>query len=112
MGVNDAFASGGSPARHGALVALSAALLFGVSTPLVQAEQALFFGETPVNKMACAVMERLQPHSCAQYHADALGTYFNSIKFWKTPIATCDDGSKNCVDYSQWQSAWTTVTAG
>jgi drug/metabolite transporter (DMT)-like permease len=36
MGVNDAFASGGSPARHGALVALSAALLFGVSTPLVQ----------------------------------------------------------------------------
>ncbi|HEX3507040.1 MAG TPA: ABC transporter substrate-binding protein [Candidatus Dormibacteraeota bacterium] len=83
-----------------------------VSTPLVQAEQALFFGETPVNKLACAQMERLQAHSCAQYHADALGSYFDSIKFWKTPIATCDDGSKNCIDYSQWQSAWTTVTAG
>jgi drug/metabolite transporter (DMT)-like permease len=36
MGANGDFATGESPARHGALVALSAALLFGVSTPLVQ----------------------------------------------------------------------------
>ena len=82
-----------------------------VSTPLVQAEQALFFGETPVNTKACQQMEKLQAGSCAQYHADAPGTYFDTIKFWKTPIATCDDGSKNCIPYSQWQPAWTTVTA-
>lgn len=36
MGANGEFDSGVSPARHGALTALSAALLFGVSTPLVQ----------------------------------------------------------------------------
>ena len=82
-----------------------------VSTPEVQAEQALFFGETPVNTKACQKMEALQPGSCAQYHADAPGSYFDTIKFWKTPIATCDDGSKNCVPYSAWHTAWTSITA-
>jgi putative spermidine/putrescine transport system substrate-binding protein len=82
-----------------------------VSTPAVQAEQALFFGETPVNTKACAKMEALQAGSCAQYHADEPGSYFDTIKFWKTPIATCPDGSKNCIPYSQWVSAWTSVTA-
>jgi len=80
-----------------------------VSTPKVQAEQAIFFGETPVNKLACAQMETLSPGSCAQYHADAAGSYFDTIKFWKTPIATCPDGSKNCIPYSQWQTAWTSI---
>jgi putative spermidine/putrescine transport system substrate-binding protein len=82
-----------------------------VSTPQVQAEQALFFGETPVNLKACAVMESLQPGSCAQYHANADVAYLNSIKFWKTPIATCDNGSNDCIPYSQWQTAWTAITA-
>jgi putative spermidine/putrescine transport system substrate-binding protein len=82
-----------------------------VSTPQVQAEQALSFGETPVNTKACFEMEKLQAGSCAQYHADAPGTYFDTIKFWKTPIATCADGSENCIPYAQWQAAWTTITA-
>jgi putative spermidine/putrescine transport system substrate-binding protein len=82
-----------------------------VSTPQVQAEQALSFGETPVNTKACAEMEKLQAGSCAQYHADAPGTYFDTIKFWKTPIATCADGSQSCIPYTQWQAAWTTITA-
>jgi len=82
-----------------------------VSTPKVQAMQALSFGETPVNTKACAEMETLQAGSCAQYHADAPGSYFNTIKFWKTPISTCDDGTENCIVYSQWQAAWTTITA-
>ena len=82
-----------------------------VSTPKVQALQALFFGETPVNTKACAEMEALQAGSCAQYHADAPGSYFSTIHFWKTPVATCADGSKNCIDYSQWQPAWTSITA-
>ena len=82
-----------------------------VSTPKVQAEQALFFGETPVNIKACAQMEALQAGSCAQYHADAPGSYFDTIKFWKTPIATCDDGSNKCIPYSIWQTSWTSITA-
>jgi putative spermidine/putrescine transport system substrate-binding protein len=80
-----------------------------VSTAKVQAMQALSFGETPVNTQACAQMEALQSGSCAQYHADAPGSYFDTIKFWKTPVATCDDGSQNCIPYDQWVSAWTTI---
>jgi putative spermidine/putrescine transport system substrate-binding protein len=80
-----------------------------VSTPQVQAEQAVSFGETPVNSKACAQMEILSPGSCKQYHADAVGSYFDTIKFWKTPIATCDDGSKNCIPYAQWQTHWTSI---
>jgi putative spermidine/putrescine transport system substrate-binding protein len=82
-----------------------------VSTPKVQAEQAISFGETPVNSKACAEMETIQAGSCAQYHANAPASYFNSIKFWKTPIATCDDGSQGCVPYAQWLTAWTAVKA-
>jgi putative spermidine/putrescine transport system substrate-binding protein len=82
-----------------------------VSTPHVQAQQAISFGETPVNTKACAEMESLQSGSCAQYHADAPGSYFQTIKFWKTPIATCADGSQSCVPYAQWVTAWTSITA-
>ena len=80
-----------------------------VSTPKVQATQALFFGETPVNTKACGEMEALQAGSCKEYHADALTSYFDSIKFWKTPRAQCGDGSNSCVPYDQWVAAWTTI---
>jgi putative spermidine/putrescine transport system substrate-binding protein len=81
-----------------------------VSTAHVQAEQALSFGETPVNSKACAEMESLQSGSCHQYHADETGAaYFNTIKFWKTPLVTCDDGSQKCIPYAQWVSAWTSI---
>jgi putative spermidine/putrescine transport system substrate-binding protein len=80
-----------------------------VSTAKVQAMQAVSFGETPVNTKACAQMEALQAGSCAQYHADVPGSYFDNIKFWKTPIAQCGDGSNNCIPYDQWVSAWTTI---
>ena len=81
-----------------------------VSTKQVQAEQALSFGETPVNTQACAEMEALQAGSCAQYHADQTGaSYFDTIKFWKTPLPDCGNGQTNCVPYAQWVSAWTTI---
>lgn len=77
-----------------------------VSTPEVQAQQALFFGATPVNRNACAIMDATTPGSCARYHADAPSSYFQQIHFWRTPEATCSDGSQNCLDYSAWQTAW------
>ena len=81
-----------------------------VSTPKVQALQALFFGETPVNTKACAEMEALKGGSCSQYHADQTDSaYFETIKFWKTPLAECGDGSSNCVAYADWVSAWATI---
>jgi putative spermidine/putrescine transport system substrate-binding protein len=77
-----------------------------VSTPKVQAQQAIFFGETPANPKACPIMDRLSKGSAAQYHCGASASYFNSIKFWKTPIADCGNGSKDCMDYTKWQQAW------
>jgi putative spermidine/putrescine transport system substrate-binding protein len=83
-----------------------------VSTPKVQAQQAISFGETPANTQACAVMDQLQKGACAQYHANAPASYFNSIKFWKTPIANCGNGKSDCIPYAQWQQAWTTEVTG
>jgi len=80
-----------------------------VSTPRVQAQQALFYGETPVNAKACAEMEGLQPGSCGQYHANADAAYFESIKFWKSPLATCPDGTATCIPYEQWLTGWASV---
>jgi len=82
-----------------------------ISTPKVQAQQAIAFGEAPANRDACAFMNRLSPGSCAAYHADARASYLASIWFWKTPMADCGDG-RTCVPYSEWQQVWRTELAG
>ncbi|WP_198962826.1 ABC transporter substrate-binding protein [Mangrovitalea sediminis] len=79
------------------------------STPMVQAQQAIYFGETPANKKACSVMNKLEPGSCQKYHLDAPASYFDKIKFWKTPRKQCSDGRNNCTSISQWQQAWQSV---
>ncbi|HEY0517414.1 MAG TPA: ABC transporter substrate-binding protein [Solirubrobacteraceae bacterium] len=81
-----------------------------VSSPKVQAEQAISYGETPVNTKACPLMETIQKGSCGVYHANAPAAYFDSIKFWKTPVAACGNGQSNCMDYTAWQKKWTEVT--
>jgi putative spermidine/putrescine transport system substrate-binding protein len=81
-----------------------------ISSPKVQAMQAISFGETPVNSLACSEMDKLQAGSCAQYHANAPASYFSTIKFWKTPIAACGNGKNDCLPYSEWQKAWTSIT--
>jgi len=80
-----------------------------ITTPKVQAEQAVFYGETPVNRKACPWMNRLSKGSCALYSANAPESYYRSIRFWKTPIADCGNGQKNCMDLRAWTTAWTQV---
>lgn len=80
-----------------------------VTTPHVQAQQAIYFGETPANTLACKEMDAQQAGSCAQYHADAPASYFDAIKFWKTPLHTCGNGKFDCLDYQAWQRAWQQV---
>jgi putative spermidine/putrescine transport system substrate-binding protein len=80
-----------------------------ISTPKVQAQQALSFGETPANSKACSFMDQIQKGSCAKYHANAPASYFNSIKFWKTPTSDCGNGKNDCMDYSAWQQKWTEI---
>ncbi|HYK26904.1 MAG TPA: ABC transporter substrate-binding protein [Streptosporangiaceae bacterium] len=79
-----------------------------ISTPQVQAQQAVNYGETPDNSLACSYMDKIQAGSCAQYHANAPSSYFKSIALWKTPIATCDNGKPDCVPYADWVAAWNT----
>ena len=78
-----------------------------ISTPKVQAEQALSYEETPANAKACPYMNKMQKGSCTKYHLNAPASYFKSIRFWKTPVAACGNGKNNCMNYSQWQQAWT-----
>jgi putative spermidine/putrescine transport system substrate-binding protein len=81
-----------------------------VTTPQVEAKQALIFGETPVNPKACPLMNHIQAGSCAKYHLNEPLSYYNTIKFWKTPIPDCGNGKNDCMDYNQWQTAWTQIT--
>jgi putative spermidine/putrescine transport system substrate-binding protein len=81
-----------------------------VTTPKVQAQQALVFGETPVNPRACKFMNASAKGSCAQYHLNQPLSYYKTIHFWKTPVADCGNGKKDCMDYNAWQRAWTSVT--
>ncbi len=77
-----------------------------VSTPDVQAAQAIYFGETPANLKACEAMDKADAGSCAKYHLNDAATYIKQIKFWKTPQETCSDGQANCTSYTTWQQKW------
>jgi putative spermidine/putrescine transport system substrate-binding protein len=81
-----------------------------VTTPKIQAQEADYFGETPANKLACPIMDTIQKDSCAAYHANAPESYYQTIKFWKTPLAQCGNGKTDCVPFQQWVTAWTSVT--
>jgi putative spermidine/putrescine transport system substrate-binding protein len=81
-----------------------------VTTPKVQAQEADYFGETPASKLACPIMDQIQKGSCAAYHANAPESYYQTLKFWKTPLAQCGNGKNDCVPFQQWVTAWTGIT--
>ena len=59
---------------------------------------------------ACKFMDAAQKGSCAQYHLNQPLSFYQTIHFWKTPVADCGNGKKDCMDYNAWQRAWTQVT--
>jgi putative spermidine/putrescine transport system substrate-binding protein len=81
-----------------------------ISTPQVQAEQAVSYGETPDNSLACPLMNKIAKGSCDSLHANDPDAYFKTIKFWKTPLAQCDNGQNDCVPFQDWETAWTQIT--
>jgi putative spermidine/putrescine transport system substrate-binding protein len=81
-----------------------------ISEPKPQAQQALSFGETPANALACPIMNQLEKGGCARLHADKPDAYFETIKFWKTPLAQCGNGKSDCVPFQKWVDAWTQIT--
>jgi putative spermidine/putrescine transport system substrate-binding protein len=82
-----------------------------ISGAKVQALQGATWGETPVNKKACPFMNKISKESCKIYHANEPISYYRSLYFWKTPVADCGNGQKNCMDYSKWVDAWTKIKA-
>jgi putative spermidine/putrescine transport system substrate-binding protein len=50
--------------------------------------------------------DKQSPGSAKQYHCGESAAYFNSIKFWKTPIPDCGNGQTDCKDYNAWNAAW------
>ncbi len=81
-----------------------------VSSPKVQAEQAISYRRDARQHEGLPYMEQIKKGSCVVYHANAPAAYFNSIKFWKTPVSECGNGQNDCMDYSAWQQKWTEVT--
>ena len=82
-----------------------------VTTPQVEAKQALVFGETPVNPKACPYMNKLAKGSCAGYHLNEPSSYYKKIKFWKTPVPQCGwTKQQSCMDYNAWVQAWAQIT--
>jgi putative spermidine/putrescine transport system substrate-binding protein len=80
-----------------------------ITSAKVQAQQATFYGETPVNKMACPIMNSISKGSCTQLSANAPEAYYRSIKFWKTPVKACGNGKNDCMDLKAWTTAWTQI---
>jgi putative spermidine/putrescine transport system substrate-binding protein len=81
-----------------------------ITTPKVQAAQAVSWGETPVNPLACPYMDKLSKGSCAGYHLNKPKTYYAQIHFWKTPVPQCGwTSATQCADYNAWIQAWAKV---
>src|SRR6476469_8090141 len=79
------------------------------TTPEVQAKTAYTFGSAPANPDACTILDKEVANYCKDYHVTDQN-YFNNIAFWKTPLQDCgDDRGTQCIDYSQWTTAWTDI---
>ena len=82
-----------------------------ITSPVVNAQAAEFFGEAPANPLACA--ETKNPDHCSVYFATA-PKYWSDVYFWTTPSSSCLDGRTDvaCVPYTKWKEAWSDLREG
>jgi putative spermidine/putrescine transport system substrate-binding protein len=83
-------------------------------TPEVQTQVAEYFGEAPANPKACKYLDPTYGSYGLKDFCTGYGvtdpSFYNSIGFWKTPLADCGDSrGQTCVDYSLWTQAWTEI---
>jgi len=83
-------------------------------TPEVQTQVAEYFGEAPANPKACKYLDAVYGSYGLANFCKGYGvtdpSFYNSIAFWKTPLADCGDSrGQTCVDYSAWTTAWTEI---
>ena len=74
--------------------------------PDVQASVATYVQYSPAVPDACTTMGQ---ETCDALHVNDK-SFFDSISFWKTPLANCGDKRGNkCVEYKSWSDAWTEI---
>ncbi len=90
-----------------------------ITSPMVQAEVAQYFGEAPAQSLACqtttleaaakVIGVPADPQFCDQYHA-GLPSFWKRVYYWQTPTSNCGDSRGNvCMNYNQWVNAWTEI---
>ena len=76
--------------------------------PKLQGDLAAWFGSVPAVPAACEGNELLGAEGCQTNGFDN----FDKIKFWRTPVADCSDGSGGCVPYHEWVTNYIAVIGG
>jgi putative spermidine/putrescine transport system substrate-binding protein len=86
--------------------------------PDVQAEVGIYYGAAGSNVDSCDLIAEglgeggAELVDSVEYSFCGDAEFLNSIHLWKTPQVACgDDRGDECVDYSEWTTAWTEVRA-
>jgi putative spermidine/putrescine transport system substrate-binding protein len=74
-------------------------------SPKLQGDVASWFGSVPTVPKACENNKLLGAEGCKTNGSEN----FEKISFWRTPIADCGNGSKECVPYSEWASNYLAI---
>lgn len=77
-------------------------------SPKLQGDVAAWFGSVPVVPKACEGNDLLGAEGCKTNGIEN----FDKISFWRTPVADCGNGNKDCVPYSEWVSSYIAVIGG
>jgi putative spermidine/putrescine transport system substrate-binding protein len=84
--------------------------------PDVQAEVGIFYGAAGSNVDSCQVIADTLGEGgqelvdSVEYSFCGDEEFLDSIHLWKTPQVACgDDRGNECIDYSQWTTAWTEI---
>jgi putative spermidine/putrescine transport system substrate-binding protein len=84
--------------------------------PDVQAEVGIYYGAAGSNVDSCQVIADTLGEGgqdlidSVEYSFCGNEEFLNSLYLWKTPQVSCgDDRGNECVDYSQWTTAWTEI---
>jgi putative spermidine/putrescine transport system substrate-binding protein len=78
------------------------------SSARVQAQVARYFGATPVNRDACALLGQA---ACRAVHVDTPARFLSKIAFRHTPVENCG-GGRRCVPFTRWEQAWRDMRSG
>jgi putative spermidine/putrescine transport system substrate-binding protein len=74
-------------------------------SPKLQGDVAAWFGSVPTVPVACKGNALLGAKGCKTNGSEN----FAKISFWRTPIADCGDGKKDCLPYAGWAKNYISI---